>query len=221
MKKGFTLAEILIALSIMGVIAALTIPMLSSNIVKKEVETSFLKVVSMLDNANMLLMNEKDVSNMDDAIGVEVGATGVKEGLAYIKGVSEILNFKSGVNDKTVVYADYNYASNILSFNTDASDLYISDNGSLAMLSMGMDDYSDYYTILVDLNGPSKKPNALGRDLQAFSIDRSTGKVYGFGSKKGGAKPGAWVDNCKSTVSGAETCAGSIMDNGGKITYKW
>ena len=69
MKKGFTLIEVLLTLSILGVIAAITIPMLNANITKKETETSFARTVSLFENANTLLMNEKDVPNLDEAVG--------------------------------------------------------------------------------------------------------------------------------------------------------
>ena len=41
MKKAFTLAEILIVLGIIGVVAAITIPLLVNNYRKKEIATRF------------------------------------------------------------------------------------------------------------------------------------------------------------------------------------
>ena len=55
MKKGFTLAEVLITLAVIGVVAALTIPVLVQKYQKKQLFTQFMKtyntVTTALDNA--------------------------------------------------------------------------------------------------------------------------------------------------------------------------
>ena len=51
MKKAFTLAEVLITLAIIGVVAAMTIPTLISSYNKKVVETKLLRVYSVMNNA--------------------------------------------------------------------------------------------------------------------------------------------------------------------------
>ena len=51
MKKAFTLAEVLITLGIIGVVAALTIPTLVQNYKKKVVETKLSKVYSVMNQA--------------------------------------------------------------------------------------------------------------------------------------------------------------------------
>ncbi len=50
-KSAFTLAEVLITLAIIGVVAAMTIPTLISDYKKKVVETKLLKVYSTVNNA--------------------------------------------------------------------------------------------------------------------------------------------------------------------------
>ncbi len=50
-KKGFTLAEVLITLGIIGVVAAMTIPTLVQNYKKKIVETKLKKVYSIMNQA--------------------------------------------------------------------------------------------------------------------------------------------------------------------------
>ncbi len=45
-KKGFTLAEILITLGIIGIVAAMTIPTLISNYKKKEYSTKIKKFIA-------------------------------------------------------------------------------------------------------------------------------------------------------------------------------
>ncbi len=50
-KKAFTLAEVLITLGIIGVVAAMTLPIIVGNYKKQEVVTSVQKVYSVLNQA--------------------------------------------------------------------------------------------------------------------------------------------------------------------------
>ena len=55
MKKGFTLAEVLITLGIIGVVASMTIPTLMTNISNRQFETSAKKTESTLIQALMMM----------------------------------------------------------------------------------------------------------------------------------------------------------------------
>ena len=57
-KTGFTLAEVLITLAIIGVVAALTIPSIIANNRKKEFETGFAKAYRTITTAMMLSQAE-------------------------------------------------------------------------------------------------------------------------------------------------------------------
>ena len=68
MKKAFTLAEVLITLAIIGVVAALTIPSVISNSQQQEFKTGLRKAVSVLNQAitmNMALDGETPYDNKD------------------------------------------------------------------------------------------------------------------------------------------------------------
>ena len=58
MKKGFTLAEVLITLVIVGVVAALTMPSLVTNYKKHATEVQFMKLVSTIQNATNMARTE-------------------------------------------------------------------------------------------------------------------------------------------------------------------
>ena len=67
-KKGFTLAEVLITLAIIGVVAALTIPSVISNSQQQEFKTGLRKAVSVLNSAitmNMAIDGESPYDNKD------------------------------------------------------------------------------------------------------------------------------------------------------------
>lgn len=63
MKKAFTLAEILIALMVVGIIAALTIPPVVTKYQKKMYATSLQKEYNKISEAIIKMMEEENVSN--------------------------------------------------------------------------------------------------------------------------------------------------------------
>ena len=68
MKKGFTLAEVLITLAIIGVVAAISIPSVISNSQQQEFKTGLRKAVSVLNSAitmNMAIDGESPYDNAD------------------------------------------------------------------------------------------------------------------------------------------------------------
>lgn len=60
-KKGFTLAEVLITLTIMGLIAALTVPTLKKNTERKEFAAKISKTYSALAQATKILSQESAI----------------------------------------------------------------------------------------------------------------------------------------------------------------
>ena len=63
-KKAFTLAEVLITLGIIGVVAALTMPVLIANYKNKVFITKTKKVYSNIQNA--IIMAQQDSGNIGD-----------------------------------------------------------------------------------------------------------------------------------------------------------
>ena len=66
MKRGFTLAEVLLALTIIGVIAALTLPGLKSNIGTRKANAWYQKYCNIIDGAASQAMLENNVANATD-----------------------------------------------------------------------------------------------------------------------------------------------------------
>ena len=89
--KGFTLAEVLITLSIIGVVAAMTIPMLINHYNTKELEIRFKEADSILQQALKKTANEAGYDSISD-LTIQ-GRTVTDTNLAELKKeVSETLN---------------------------------------------------------------------------------------------------------------------------------
>ena len=73
--KGFTLAEILITLGIIGVVAAITIPGLITNYQKRSTATQLKKAYSLLVNASRQAIADDDLTyNPPEVYDVALGS---------------------------------------------------------------------------------------------------------------------------------------------------
>ena len=184
-KKAFTLAEVLITLGIIGVVAALTIPALMNKTNDKETVVAVKKAYSILSQAYTMAIQDDGPPDTWDLVGPlsEVGAVNVLNQLApYMK-----INKNCGITESGCFYMG-NYKT--LNGNADESiDLggpwataIIADGMTMAILIR-----SDTCTdapgstpalksvcgdIAIDVNG-YKRPNIYGKDYFRFHFTKS------------------------------------------------
>ena len=224
--KGFTLAEVLIAISIIGVVAAVTLPALDVNSRTREYETAFAKASRDLVNVNQIIMSERSMDNLRAACGIS-GNNAATVNNTYLSCISNVYGLVPGINP-AVTYTNLPAGeSGAIAANN--ANYYSLRNGNFSFWPRNTDATSKYglMQLFVDLNGPSKGPNRLANDLHILLIDR-TGGVYGYGSEmvsmfsSTGDKyshRSALYCNANS-ITAAKACSGSITDNGGRILYK-
>ena len=199
MKKfGFTLAEVLITLGIIGVVAALTAPALVKNTSGAQIGPTLAKVSSTLENAHQRMMTDEDTSDL-----AKIGDGSIDD---YMETLAKYI---SGSSYKTTAMTNSDFepaaeyydgtafsiaSSNNVSLIGGATSYYrfnFSDNIVLLLASRGglrLQEIlakgsfkGEYTTMYVDINGMQTKPNVVGRDIFVFLIDRS-GKVIPVGS---------------------------------------
>ena len=199
--NGFTLAEVLITLVIIGVIAALTIPTAINNMKEQEFKSQFKKTYSTIVQA----MNKTELNDFYGYAQCYYGVDGVENQMtecpaffdAFAKNlqVQKVCRGNSLADGCVPVYKSYNTASGCSYFNENN----ISNNNHTFVLSDGQIiipwrvNAGGMALFLVDING-HKGPNAYGKDLFSFSLLRSeTSGVYmGYG-------------RCEFRVSGGKT----------------
>lgn len=169
MKKGFSLAEVLLTLGIIGVIAAMTLPTLIANYKEKAAVTKLKKVYSTIQTAYNYTMMEEGPTKFWGALrGIETGGELVllEKFSKYMK-FSKICGHDKGcfpdINYKTVKnteYANWNELG-------DRAKAILPD-GTLIMFNMTYAGESDAQ-IYVDING-FKGPNKLGEDFFYFFV---------------------------------------------------
>ncbi|MDR1167435.1 MAG: type II secretion system GspH family protein [Heliobacteriaceae bacterium] len=243
MKKGFTLAEVLITLSVIGVVAALTMPSLIGNYKKQVYVTQLKKAVNVWDNgiklmlaiegsdylnntefAQVIVNSGKTAYNATTVSGLSNATEILKKYFNIIKmeGTASPITFK-GLDGTDATYGNYDFEK-----------IYLSD-GSVYYVSLK--DFNDTViseklnngSILIDVNG-DKGPNQMGRDIFQFFVYR-TGTLVAGGSIR--AKEIWNWDFWKTGTSGCGTegsekittgvkgwyCAARIIENGWEMDY--
>ncbi len=165
-KSGFTLAEVLITLAIIGVVASLTIPTVVRNYQKQQTVTQLKKVYNALANTTSLtIANEGPVS------GWEVEENGSAQFanrylLPYLKVAKNCEN--KTTPECSFKYSVANGASS--SYGSNYTRFYLNDGALIAILVRNFQSeelFYKYTLVIVDING-QKKPNLVGRDIFYF-----------------------------------------------------
>ena len=195
MKKGFTLAEVLITLGIVGVVSALTLPTLINNFRAKALETSFKKADAVLTRAMQTTMFEHGITRYYDfgqyckgnfctdtkaSDYADLQATWREQfsGILRDVNVQDLQNMKIatryffGDNDAPA-YASYfsNWSWSrkgfILKDGMLVSELYFDANNA-SEIGSTYHKYTIFPYVFFDTNGPAKGPNRFGYDLFYF-----------------------------------------------------
>ena len=173
-KDGFTLAEVLITLSILGVVAAVSVPNLIQHHQKMIVENQLKKTYSLVQNS----IDMQKVITVDWSQQLTSGVTPLKE--AYnncIIGNLKIKNYRNTYVTKLNKYADYkliNGRGSHPSLNGTYYYIYELNNGAILYITKYPLNSGGWTLpfMYIDVNG-LKGPNILGRDLFYFEVNGS------------------------------------------------
>lgn len=171
---GFTMAEVLITLGIVGIIAAMTIPQLIKNYQAKVLEVGLKKSYANLSNAYMMTKASLGVPNLrnvfiayDNDKGYIYTSIFTEEFYKHLKVVKKL--------DK--IYPMVNYNKTKIITTDQGRDtpkaLYILPDGS----SVGATISSASLKFWVDTNGPYAKPNRLGFDIFEFRVNDNSDQI--------------------------------------------
>ena len=213
-RKGFTLAEILLTLTIIGIIASYTIPALTNTIKGKETTVQVQKIYSIMGQAFISLESDNggDISpTFTDKNKFQV-LTSFATKLNIIKNCG---TDPGCFPDVIYLYLNKTEYANV-NQDTASAKAIISDGMSVAFFTYSncttdrtasADQNSPLYNtcgkFLVDING-SKGPNIIGRDWFYFWITKR--QLY-----PGGAYPDNMASNCTTNGLG---CASKIILEG-------
>lgn len=150
-NKAFTLAELLIALSILGVIAIFTIPKLLQNQQDSRRIAVFKETLATISNLNDLMMKDGSITT------VAAEKAFVKDHLNYAQRCATQPDAEGCWN----VPDGFGTAGN--------ADGYILHNGA-TITSFNGSGLPNYESLGIDWNGPANGPNQEGNDIIYFKI---------------------------------------------------
>ena len=244
--KAFSLAEVLITLGIIGVVAALTLPTLINNYQKTQYVTTLQKGYTEFNQVLKEMSADAGCVNDLQCSGLfDTGTDYTTLGDEFVKYVKVAKNCKTVANQGCwSATTNQNYDGSSTTNNT--FDLYgyysfITADG----MSVSISNYADNCThggttwttgelgymsqvcgyIYLDVNGP-KKPNNWGRDVFQFWITNGKGALlYPFNGKDDNYNnTNNWwnynnLNGCSSSSKYGGYCTGRIMENGWVMDY--
>ena len=218
-KRAFTLAEVLITLGIIGVVAAMTIPNLITGYQKKATVTKLQKAISTLNQAYKLSYDE--FGDPEDAFSL-----GAEEYFnTYWAPFIKVLTYCStpevcGYSSNTpFTFIDGSKISTVLVSHSARTTFYTPDGFLYIIFTGGGDGNGNMVAnkqVYVDING-GDKPNMMGKDL--FILTRVDDKgilPYGYN-----ASDSTNIKSCSR--SNGSHCAERIKRAGWQIdkSYPW
>lgn len=200
-EKAFTLAEVLITLGIIGVVAALTIPSLISNNTKVQYVTALKKAYSQTNQAlAQMAVDNGTIGSIVDV--VPAGASPEEAGDKFAEYFKIAKNCKANTGEGCFPVfknfydgstaggtQDYDNGGAYYKFITADGMSYAVSYDGACTTNAGFDSINNPLynaqcgVLFIDVNG-LKGPNVLGRDVFEFYITSRTGKapvIYPFG----------------------------------------
>ena len=173
-KIAFTLAEVLITLGIIGVVAAITLPSVLTNIQNKDLQAQFKKSYSEWNQVAMQFMVDHDQSIPDYTSEYGVGAL-INELPKYVKGFRKFSNWtfedkdENGSAVTTTPYPIYALKGYRVATMCDISGYYNDISGRFISFEDKPQKGFNGPRLCFDLNG-DKKPNKIGLDIFYFQF---------------------------------------------------
>lgn len=186
MKNGFTLSEVLITLTVIGVVAAITLPSFIQKYKNHLLKNQFKLTVSILMNA-VKKMEADDVDVAQTLFSLDYNTF-----YSYFKGnYSNITQANAGYTNYSgkVIHrrSQFHSYENPYTLNTGATlwfDVGSKFGSDLKKLGVSCDSTTckSMVFIMADINGYKNKPNALGKDLFEFWYNPDTKEFLPVGS---------------------------------------
>ncbi len=192
MRKAFTLAEVLITLGIIGVVAAMTLPALINKTHGAQYKTALQKSYSVLTQALQSLNADQGFVAKRDTYADRTFANYYKKYFKILKDCS-LGDCIAGATDESGTFIINTYKT--FSKNRKVSSKFFDDGQFIladGMVLLIEDNTSSIdlggsgvgsILISVDINGYKKNPNAWGHDLFTFQIMNDSGKLLPMGAE--------------------------------------
>ena len=238
MKKfGFTLAEVLITMGIIGVVAAMTAPFLATNIQRQSHASMLKTTVGDLENAFSAAMANEKVENLAETSiftsGVVSSNNNDKEDVIdsfkqYLKladdndiGIdAQNYHVQKGAQAPRPMGAKGSPAAGNISIEGNALSLPLKSGAVMFIRRLDGEGHT-VANVYIDVNG-AEGPNVMGRDIFRFFL-QDDGTLAPYGSKRANNNGGGglWTTSCprNGDITDGETCTARLVENNYVFDY--
>lgn len=195
--KAFTLAEVLITLGVIGVVAAMTIPVLMNNIQDAQLKTAWKKEYSVFNSAQQRIMGENGSTMLSYAAGTGTYPDNSRNAflnyISYIKKCdyqqalgncwhqTGVVTYLDGTKDaSTETDGVWDWAHTAGAILKDGTYVIFSTTDENCTWTSNGATHNICSAITVDVNG-AKPPNVIGKDVYEMYITVNSVKPYGAG----------------------------------------
>ena len=217
MKKGFTLAEVLVTLGIIGVVSAMTVPTLMQNYQRKSYVTQLHKVYNEFQQALVQYQTDKNALNLTEA-GLNSQANLHTFVSTYFRVVQTCSNSLTPCFPDQNSYKKMN-GTTLNTAYTVTNSYVLASGASVRFLYSASGDKIG--NIMVDING-KQGPNILGRDLFTIAVYKNgalddTATTAPLSETE---RNNLYTSNCTGTGAAAVWgCFGKILNDNWEMTY--
>ena len=210
--KGFTLAEVLITLGIIGVVSAMTIPALINNVRAVKLRSQFNKAYSEVQQAFKLMADNESVSPNDYERGTSHPRDNYfyKRFITYFKSATDCGAVAIGAGKNLPCYPARDAVTryrNLTGRGTIQDPLI--DDGQIGLMDGSLlliENYDNRLWISIDINGYNNPPNQWGIDLFTFEV--TDDGLLPMGNAESSYKDAdEFCDPTKSNFMNGITCA--------------
>ena len=241
-KHGYTLTEVLLALAIVGVIAAILVPNFATNAMKSRSAATLGRAVRQIETGAMAIIQNFNENTMNTAGSV-----------SYTDSLSLVLHEHNLANNSTNGIKDFVHSLGLVTnpnctptttppttkptiYKFNSQEVYNQGDaacykftkfqadaliGQIRTTSIGNANIpiAKFY---IDTNGFRKRPNQLGKDVFIFTLFDNAKMVPNgaVSNMSDDAVAASHLSTCKKgEVSDGTTCAASVVADGFRITY--
>ncbi len=177
-QAAFTLAEVLITLGIIGIVAAMTLPTVLSNVQNKVLESEAKKAANIVANGYKLMMAHDEIFNIKDMPMWQCGDTDCISNAH--REVFNIVNDRESVleNLKNVKY--YNSKKQEIPFSWEREPAYAfitTDGFAYGVLQPDNWNEVNSFDIIADVNA-NNNPNRVAKDLHKYRFSGEGGQLF-------------------------------------------
>ena len=225
-KFAFTLAEVLITLGIIGIIAELTIPALIDSADKAEYVAGLRKTYSVLSQAQLQVAGDAGGSFQDSLSGLDADSSTSNDVFAnlFAQKMNVVKTCPSTDTTNTCFVDSYRTLDNYVTPGWTGLSSFIAKDGTaysfiLRSPDCAADPTSTYPIdrsicgeVLIDVNGPNRGPAKVGRDIFALWVNKNG--VYPSEEGHPQDEIDEWCSKGTHPLSSGWTCATKVLNEG-------